>query len=86
MCNLEVLDHGSKAILKTQITGPIQFNVKGPREKHAAPNDGSNFYWGNSPVGMCKYEMEFEFDLSNPNEARLVSTHVGQAISPEIPE
>ena len=50
------------------------------------PNDGSNFYWGNSPVGMCKYEMEFEFDLSNPDEARLVSSHVGQTISPEIPE
>jgi hypothetical protein len=83
--NLEVLDHGSKAILKTQIKGPIQFNVKGPREKNADPNDGSHYYWGNSPVGECKYEMEFEFDLSNPDEARLVSSHVGQTISPEIP-
>ncbi len=84
--SLEVLDKGNKAILKTQITGPIQFNVKGPREGNAGPQKSGTYYWGNSPVGTCKYEMEFEFDLSNPNEARLVSTHVGQTISPEIPE
>ena len=84
--NLEVLDNGNKAILKTQIKGPIQFNVRGPRGENSDTNDGSHYYWGNSPMGECEYEMEFEFDLSNPEEARLVSTHVGQTISPTIPE
>ena len=59
---------GRKATVVVKSHGDIQLNITDAYE------------WHDIPMGTCNYEARFEFDLSDENEAKLTSVHLGQTI------
>ena len=59
---------GKKATVVVKSHGDIQLNITDAYE------------WHDIPMGTCNYEARFEFDLSDENEAKLTSVHLGQTI------
>lgn len=72
---LEVSDDGKKAKLTAHLAGDVLFRIANSQD--CSENATSNF----------AYETEFEFDLSNENEAKLTGVHFSQVLGmPESQE
>ena len=69
---LEISDDGTKAKITARFSGNILFRIA-----------GSDICSENA-TGVYTYENEFEFDLSDANEAKLTGTHLSQVL--EVPE
>ena len=70
--NLIVSDDGKTAKVAVSIPGEIRF--------HIVESDN----WSEIPTGKYNLEMEFEFDLSNPDKAVLTNSHIGQTLECNI--
>ena len=72
---LEVSDDGKQAKLTAPVAGDVLFRI-------AESGDCSE-----NATGNFAYETEFEFDLSNENEAKLTGVHFSQVLGmPESQE
>ena len=65
---LEVSDNGTKAKVTTHYSGNLKFGIEGSGDCNK------------NTTGTYAYETEFEFDLSDENEAKLTGTHFGQVL------
>lgn len=70
---LQVSADGSKATVRLRSPGNLVFRI------HDAE------YLSGNPVGTYEQEMEFDFDLSNPNGVRLTAVRHGQTIAAPVP-
>lgn len=68
---LDFSDGGRKAKVSISCSADIKFGVRGAGE------------WKNTKIGSIVYEMDFEFDLSDENAVKLVSSSIGQTIETE---
>lgn len=64
--NLRIVGKTATVVVKSH--GDIRLNITDANE------------WSDIPIGTCNYEARFEFDLSDENEAKLTSVHLGQTI------
>ena len=71
---LEVSDNGTKAKVTAHYSGNLKFGI-----------DDSGDCSANA-TGTYAYETEFEFDLSDPNEAKLTGTHFSQMLGMPKPD
>ena len=70
--NLIVSEDGKTAKVAVSIPGEIRF--------HIVESDD----WSEIPMGKYNLEMEFEFDLSDPDKAVLTNSHIGQTLECNI--
>ncbi len=70
---LQVSADGSKATVRLRSPGNLVFRI------HDAE------YLSGNPAGTYEQEMEFDFDLSNPNGVRLTAVRHGQTIAAPVP-
>ena len=73
VCILDVGPDGTTANVVVKSFGSVRFNVADAHE------------WGEIPMGTCDYEINFSFNLSDPNEAKLTGVHLGQTIEVSEP-
>ena len=67
---------GTKAKLACHVPGNMYFKFN----NHFAKNGSANFF-----MGKVDNYVEREFDLSDPNTAKLTSVHFGQTVEPPAP-